>query len=125
MTQKAVERRYSTQGRETGRYLPRRFYSTSRERFIRDRRRRYLDRLSGHPTDQQIATAQSLAVLDWSALAAENEHTLRGDREGREHRRLFTKMLDDFEKSLLPSRPRTLAGYRGRLTQRDEPDPRQ
>jgi hypothetical protein len=42
-----------------------------------------------------------LAVLEWSALVAENEGGLHGLRESREHRRLFQKNLDDFEKSVV------------------------
>jgi hypothetical protein len=46
--------------------------------------------------------AISLARLEWSALKAEHEQTLQGDREGREHRRLYQRLLGDFERSLKP-----------------------
>ena len=38
--------------------------------------------------------------LEWSAYKAEAEGTLRGDREGREHRRLLDRIMADFEASL-------------------------
>lgn len=102
MTQYAARRRHSTNIRESGRYLPRQFNSVTRERFLRSRRRRYLDRISITPTDAQTATIHSLATLEWGALSAEHENTLQSLREAREHRRLLLKVLADFERSLAP-----------------------
>jgi hypothetical protein len=112
MTQNAAQRRHSTNARETGRYLPRRFNRVTRERFLRARRRAYLARISSTPSDAQSAMIQSLGSLEWAALAAEAEGGLVGFREAREHRRLFQRFLGDFERSLAavkPDRPQSLS----------------
>jgi hypothetical protein len=103
-THNTAQRRHSTNARETGRYLPRRFNRVTRERFLRARRRAYLARISGAPSDAQSAMIQSLGTLEWSALAAEAEAGLVGFREGREHRRLFQRLLADFERSVASAR---------------------
>jgi hypothetical protein len=114
MSQTNAGRRLSTQTRETGRYLPRRFNPVTRERFLRDRRRRILRRIAGRPSDEQSALAQTVARLEWAALAAEAEGGLHALREAREHRRLLQKLLVDFERTLrvvaAPSTP-SLAEY--------------
>jgi hypothetical protein len=48
----------------------------TRERFLRARRRLYLARISGTPSDPQSAMVQSFASLEWAALSAEHENTL-------------------------------------------------
>jgi hypothetical protein len=63
------------------------------------------------PTDEQAALAQSLAALEWAALAAEAEGGLRGFREAREHRRLFQRLFVDFERSLSKRTGPSLAEY--------------
>ena len=100
MTQAAAARPISTQRRELRWYAPRRFNAVTRERFLRDRRRRYLARLTSSPSDAQAAVILSLARLEWAALAAEAEGGLAALREAREHRRLFQRLLADFERSL-------------------------
>ena len=100
-TQPHAARRIATLRREMGCYTPRRFNALTRERFLRDRRRKWLARLpAGSLTDAQAAMIQTLAALEWSALAAEDEGGLQGFRESREHRRLFQRLLADFERSL-------------------------
>ena len=82
-----------------GRYVPRHFNELTRQRFLRDRRRRYLSRIpDDKPTDSQAALIQSLASLEWAALASEHEGGVQGLREAREHRRLFQRLLVDFER---------------------------
>jgi hypothetical protein len=116
MPQINTARRNSTIRSETGgRYLPRHFNRVTRERFIRDRRRRYLARIVlGPPTDEQAVLAHSLACEEYAALAAEADGDLRALREAREHRRLLTKLFADFERTLravaAPSGP-SLAEY--------------
>ena len=101
-TQADAQRRGSVSSELAGRYIPRQFNPVTRERFLRDRRRRYLARvLTAAPTDAQAATIQSLASLEWGALAAEHEGSVQGMREAREHRRLLMRLLVDFEKSLI------------------------
>jgi hypothetical protein len=101
MTEPHTAARILTQVRElAGRWTPRVFSKTAWYRFSRDRRRRYVSRIPDTPTDAQAALIQSLIRLEWSALKAEAADTLLGDREGREHRRLYQKFLVDFEKSL-------------------------
>ena len=82
---------------------PRNFSKTSWWRFARDRRARYVSRIAGALTDVQAALVENMIMLEWSALSAENEGGLAGLREGREHRRLYQKLLDDFERSLMPA----------------------
>jgi hypothetical protein len=103
MTQPRESSRIITQGRSLGRSTPRVFTQTAWWRFAADRRRRYVSRIPGKPNDAQAALVQSLIRLEWSALRAESEGTLMGDREGREHRRLFQRLLDDFERGLAKS----------------------
>jgi hypothetical protein len=102
--QRAVARRM-TRRQETGRLMPRVFSKPAWYRFSRDRRRQYLAQLAGPPSNEQAARVDTLVRLEWSALRAEAEGTLIGDREGREHRRLFDRLLADFERSLTPKSP--------------------
>jgi len=83
---------------------PRNFTKTSWWRFSRDRRARYVSRISGELADVQAALVENMISLEWAALQAEAEGGLVGLREGRAHRRLFQKLLDDFERSLTPVR---------------------
>jgi hypothetical protein len=106
MTQENAARR-KTVRQELGRYVPRQFNPLTRERFLRDRRRRHLARVpTASPSDEQAATIQSLASLEWAALASEADGSLQGLREAREHRRLFQRLLGDFERSLAVPPPR-------------------
>jgi hypothetical protein len=94
------------QNRELGRrYIPRQFNAVTHERFLRARRRLYLSHIPGKPTDTQSALIHSLASLEWGALNAEAEGGLVGFREAREHRRLFQRLLADFERSILTTPP--------------------
>jgi len=90
---------------------PRNFTKTSWWRFSRDRRARYVSRISGELADVQAALVENMISLEWAALQAEAEGGLVGLREGREHRRLFQKLLDDFEATLQP--PTRQVGKRG------------
>ena len=81
---------------------PRNFTKTSWWRFSRDRRARYVSRISGELADVQAALVENMISLEWAALQVEAEGGLVGLREGREHRRLFQKLLDDFEATLQP-----------------------
>src|SRR5690242_20572718 len=106
LTQDTTERRKTSFRRETGGYVPRQFNPVTRERFLRDRRQKHLSRTIGAPTEAQIAMVQSLATLEWAALAAEREGTLMALRDAREHRRLHLRVLADFEQSLVEPEPR-------------------
>jgi hypothetical protein len=103
--QRAVARRM-TRRRETGRLMPRVFSRPAWYRFSRDRRRQYLAQLAARPSNEQAARIDTLVRLEWSALRAESQNTLVGDREGREHRRLFDRLLADFERSLPKPAPK-------------------
>lgn len=84
----------------------------SRERFFRDRKRRYMARIIGEPTDQQLALVQSMTRLEWAACVAESAGGLAGLRDSREHRRLFMRLMGDFERGLVEAatpRPMTPA----------------
>ena len=98
----AATRRYSTRRAELGQSTPRRFTPRARHRFDVARRRAYLGQLSGEPTPWQAATIGSLVAIEWAALAGE---ALIGDqvaaREAREHRRLFQRLLNDFERTII------------------------
>lgn len=96
---------------ELGRYVPRQFNPITRERFLRDRRRRYLSQVpSGAPTDAQATMIQSLASLEWSALLSEADGSVQALAAAREHRRLLMRLLSDFEKSVAaPPRAPTTA----------------
>jgi hypothetical protein len=85
-----------------GRFTPRRFTPSARWRFGRARRAEYLGRLAGEPTPWQAATIDGLMRLEWEALAAEAEGGLTAYREGRELRRMFQRLLADFERSIPP-----------------------
>ena len=104
MTQVAAIRRKTFIRQKIGKYIPRQFTSTTRYRFLLDRHRGYLARISGMPTDQQRAQIESLAQLEYAALKCEAENTLVSMRESREHRRLLLRVLEDFEESLMPAR---------------------
>lgn len=115
-TQLATARR--TQRRDTGRYLPRRFNPVTRGRFLRDRRRRYLARLAGSPTERQVAQIDAMTRLEWQALSAEAIGSLQADREAREFRRLLDRLLSDFERSVaVPEKIDPLEVIRARLAQ--------
>jgi hypothetical protein len=105
MTQVDAERRKTSFRRETGGYVPRQFNAVTRERFLRDRRQKHLSRVTAPPTDAQVAQVQSLASLEWAALAAERENSLQSLREAREHRRLLMRVLADFERSITAAPP--------------------
>jgi len=81
---------------------PRNFTKTSWWRFARDRRARYVSRIAGALTDVQAALVENMISLEWAALLTEAKGGLVGLREGREHRRLYQKLLDDFEATLQP-----------------------
>lgn len=87
--------------RAVGRYEPRALDSThTRRRFFRDRRSRYLARLTAPATDRQLSQIDAMTRLEWQALRAEAQSTLQADREAREFRRLLDRMLADFERAL-------------------------
>jgi len=100
MPQGGVARQRVTLRQETGTYVPRQYSTTARYRFLRDRRRHHLSRVPAAPSPSQTALALSLARLEWGALKAESMDTLQGDREGREFRRLFQRLLGEFEETL-------------------------
>jgi hypothetical protein len=106
-----------------GRYSPKTFGTTSRWRFRRDRRTSYLARIAGELSDYQAATIESLISLEWAALQAEAEGDLQDMREAREHRRLFQRLLADFERDARAppaTRPPSLAEHLARkATERD------
>jgi hypothetical protein len=58
----------------------------------------------------QSATIESLVSLEWAAIVAEAEGGLLGFREAREHRRLFQRLLSDFERSLSSAQAPPAAG---------------
>jgi hypothetical protein len=109
----ATIRRPASRRAELGQSMPRAFTARCRDRFQRDRRRGYLARLAdGAPTPWQASTIASLVGLEWSALEAEARiGDMAAGREAREHRRLFQRLLADFERSLAPpaAKPPTLA----------------
>src|SRR5689334_12829171 len=85
--------------------LPRQFNALARSRLLKARREEYLAKVRGVPTEAQIAMVESLARLEWAALAAEHDRTLAALREAREHRRLLLKVMADFELSLTKPEP--------------------
>lgn len=116
MTEPLATSRILTQGRQIGRSTPRVFSKPAWYRFNADRRKRYVSRIVGPATDVQATLIQSLIRLEWAALAAEDEGGLVGFREGREHRRLFQRLLGDFERTLVEApakamKPKTLAEH--------------
>jgi hypothetical protein len=107
MTEPTAAARILTQGRELGgRSTPRVFSKPAWYRFSRDRRRRYVARIVGVPTDAQAALIQTLIRVEWSALKAEAEGTLLADRHALDARRLFQRVLADFERSCIPPKGR-------------------
>jgi hypothetical protein len=72
----------------------------TRGRFFRDRRKLYLNRIEGKPSDAQIAMAQSMARLEWFALVAERDSDTMSIRESRENRRLLLRTIFYFDLSL-------------------------
>jgi hypothetical protein len=102
--QNAANRRPASRRAELGLTMPRAFTARCRDRFQRDRRRAYLARISGDPSQWQSATIASLIALEWAALEAESRiGDLTAAREAREHRRLFQRLLADFERSVRQS----------------------
>lgn len=103
MTEPLATSRIRTQSRSLGRSTPRQFSKTAWWRFAADRRRRYVARIiPGTPTDAQAALIQSLIRLEWSALKHEAAGTLASDKVALDARRLFQRLLLDFERSLAP-----------------------
>jgi hypothetical protein len=100
MTEPLAAAQIRSRHREMGQPMPRVFTRTAWWRFARDRRRRYLARLPETPSNEQAALVESLVRLEWSSLAAHAEGGLAGFREAREHRRLFQRLLADFERTL-------------------------
>jgi hypothetical protein len=82
---------------------------------------RYVGRIDGAPSDLQGTLIESLISFEWSALQGEAQGGLIGLREAREHRRLFQKLLADFEKSLAKPSPaeKQTATYKDYVAQRD------
>lgn len=83
------------------RYRPRSFSQPSRWRFVRNRRALYLGRIVGAPSEAQKALIDTAVELEWGALIAEAEGGITAFREGRELRRLFLRVVGDFERSLV------------------------
>ena len=99
----AATRPYRTRRTDLGHYVPRRFSVRSRHRFEVTRRRAYLARIVAPPSPWQTTTISTLVALEWSALEAESHiGDMYAAREAREHRRLFQRLLADFERSLTP-----------------------
>jgi hypothetical protein len=91
----------TTRRNPLGTYTPTSFSQPSRWRFGRHRRAAYLARIVGKPSAWQAATIASLVALEWNCLVCEAKHTdLQAAREGREHRRLYQRLLADFERSI-------------------------
>jgi hypothetical protein len=116
MTHDAAARQRTSLRFEVDTYVPRQFTRTTKMRFLRDRRQRYLSRISGQPSDGQVAMALTLASLEYAALSAERENTLQSLREAREHRRLLLRVLGDFERSLIP-KPLGAAAQRAEMAE--------
>jgi len=111
-TNKLVQEK--TWRRVSGRPMPQVFTRTSWRRFSRDRHRAYLADLSAPPTTEQVARIDSLVRHEWAALKAEAIGTLAADREAREHRRLFNRLLADHAEALRPpTAPREQPRRRG------------
>ncbi|MFZ2007917.1 MAG: hypothetical protein WAV02_22745 [Stellaceae bacterium] len=101
-THNPAQSRLPTRRNPLGTYTPTSFSQPSRWRFGRHRRAAYLGRITGEPTAWQLATIPTLISLEWSSLVAEAAHTdLAAARESRESRRLFQRLLADFERSLI------------------------
>lgn len=118
MTPSYIVARAKPSRNELGRPMPVRFSKTAWWRFARDRRRRYLAEISGPPTNEQAAKIDGLIRQEWFSLKAEAEGTTRGDREPREHRRLFDRFLSDFKRSVSvkpPARPASLAEHLSKI----------
>ena len=103
-------RHRSSRPRELGPGInPRSFSRVARLRFDRDRRQRYVSRIPDEPSNWQASLIDSMIRLEWSSLVAEAEGGLVGLREAREHRRLFQRLLGDFERTLQPKPGRPAA----------------
>jgi hypothetical protein len=101
MTEPRSNAQIRTQNRVLGRTIPRSLSIHAARRFGVDRRARYLARLGGRePTDAQAALIQSLISTEWTAVRNESLGTLPADRLALDARRLFTKLLAEFERSL-------------------------
>jgi len=85
--------------------MPRVFTKTAWRRFSSDRRRVYLADLSAPPTTEQMARIDSLVRHEWPALKAEAIGTLAADRDAREHRRLFNRLLADHTRASVVKEP--------------------
>jgi hypothetical protein len=102
--------RVSTQkGELGGRLTVRSFSSDARWRFVTDRRRRFLARISGEPTDYQASLIEDMIDEAWNAKRAQAEGTLAGCEQARRHRDLYNRLLKAFQDTLRPApapRPR-------------------
>jgi hypothetical protein len=56
--------------------------------------------IPGRPTHDQVARIETIVRLEWKARVAEEEGTLQGDREAREHLRLADRLRADHQRSL-------------------------
>ena len=97
----SVHPRSPTRLNPLGRYTPKSLSDQSRRRFWRERTTEYLARIDGAPTTRQATLIEKMIKLEWSSLVVERQSdVVVGLREAREHTRLFTKLLQDFEESL-------------------------
>jgi hypothetical protein len=106
-----------------GRPTPRSFSIHAARRFAAERRVRYAARIAGPPTDTQAALIQSMIAMEWTAIRNEAAGTLASDKVAVNARRLFQRLLGEFERSLksVPAeRPPTLAEHLGKLAARRE-----
>lgn len=82
-------------------YTPRVFNSTTKQRFLRDRWRRLVAHVGGHPTDTQQILIGRLVELEWTVarLTARQdageltEHSARMHMAAHNHIRLLTREL--------------------------------
>jgi hypothetical protein len=124
MTVRHTAAQFQSRRSEMGSPMPRRFSKTAWWRFARDRRRRYLAQLSGPPSHGQAAMVETLVRLEWAALKHEADGSLAADRVALDSRRLYQRVLADFERSLPksppPARPPSLAEHLGKVAARRE-----
>jgi len=89
-----------THRRILGRTIPRSASVYAERRFKIDRAARYAARIKGQPSDHQSALIQSLVATEWTAVRNERIGEMHTDRLALDARRLFSRLLAEFENTL-------------------------
>jgi hypothetical protein len=79
-SQEHHENHFSTAADASRLYRPKTFSALTRQRFMRDRRKRWHEHVGGHPTSPQLVLIDQVAALEWDIRRLEAKEDVKGGR---------------------------------------------